>query len=1060
MLKWKQNNQSAGASPPVAFSVVQRGHREYIEEIRIVSKIAINLTFVIGSFVSVIAAADEPAERFLQALRDEGYFDIAVDYLSGLENSDLISDAFRQQLPFEKAETMVASVKTVRDPKIADARLNEAQKILTEFAGKDQSLESLARTLRYQGNLYHSRVKVNDLLGASDRLTATEKEVFADQSRELLKNALQSYQEAREKVRQLIDPASPVGLKIDPQDPATLAKVKQFKVLYTDIRVRIPLVIEQLADTYPDNHPQRITDLTNAVGEYKDVYADYSSFPAGLDALLFAARCSQKLGQHKEAVFLLEDIFNLNDSSTFRKLKRSAFLVACDSWNKLETYPAAEISARLEPVVAVLNREEIRDPAWLRIQMELAIVKHQLAVEVRAAGGARSSSDSDDLDRQAAKLLRGIVRIPGDHRERAEQLISEWNISIAAKTEPESKAPATFVDAKQQAQDLVLEIETLLGENSQLKRQLASAAESDKPSTKTLLAESTERLNEQALAALTVLDSTLDLADDTTARADINSVRSLQSFCYFAMGQYFESAVIGEFLLEKYPTVDGTRAATTLMIQSYLQLYDQAAEADKSYELGRLSRACTAVVERWPGSSETGLAASTLVRLAITQKDFATAEQYFAQLPENYAGRSQLASRLGQRMWFDYRSKLANTVDRQILDPQLKQAKVFLELGAREATLDKLDYETALGCLLLVDAHLEAGEIELAVQRLENSEIAPLDLIKQKHPAITQSPAASLFRQESYKIAIKAYLASIHHSDNPQAWIDKASGVIAAMREDMEANDDPQARQRVTQIYGLIATELLAQFEALSSVEEKAKFANSLLSFLASIEKDSNDARIVLWAGSTLLNVAQSVNDLGQPNEAKPLYQQAVSALSRAETLGFAGDPQAPAMTTELQRQRALAQRGSGNFEEAIEQFALILEKNPRNLKVQLNAAETLQAWGKSAGRSKLYTEAVMGARPFTDPTTKRPSKLIWGWEKICTATRGNEKTQDAFYQSLYQLAECRMEYGLLEQKKEAIASALQEIENAEKRDPELGGAIWKRKFLELKNQIKQNMPQ
>lgn len=1010
-----------------------------------------------GCLGPAIVTADEPAEDFLEALREAQYFDIAVDYLSKLESGNLASDEFRKLIPFEKAATIVAMAKSMKDFTAAEKKFDEAQIILNEFNVQGLPFETQARVARAQGDLYYWRARINQFQSSSDRLTAAERESFGQKSRTMLQGAMDSYKVAREKIRGLIDPASPDGIKIDPQDPSTGAKLKRFQGIYIQIRRQFPLVIEQLAETYPTNSPAYAKFLSEAVKEYNDVYSDYPNSGAGLDARIFAARCQQKMGQHKQALITLEDIFNQADNSALRRLKRNAFLMACDSWAQVQPYPANEIIYRLEPAVTVLNRDDIRDPDWLRIQLELAKAKHARAGELAAAGNPKSESDA--LERDAGRLLRSIARIPSPHRDQALQFISEWNVSMAV--EPEIvKTPETFVDARQQAKDLVQDLEPLLGDSLRLSNAIASAADDQKPNLQTELAAVSTDINAKTTTALELLELALRLRDDTTDRADVNNVRYLQSFCYFARQQYFESAIIGEFLLNKYPNVDGTRGAASLVVQSYLQLLRLANEADKQYELNKLNNVCTNIAERWPGSKEAGLAASTMVKLALDEKNFPQAQTYFGQIPENYSVRGSLASTLGQQLWFEYRRQLPGTKDQQeSLRQMMLQSKDYLEIGAKSATLEDLDFSTALGCLLLVDAHLEAGEVEQAVQRLENSAIAPLDLVKQKHPAITGSQHADVFNSKTYEIAVKTYLASIKNSPNPQPWIEKANGVIAAMRANMEATNDPRARAQVTSIYGLIATELLNQFAQLQSVEEKKKFAGSLQSFLGSIEKDSQDARTILWAGSTLLNVANSLNELGEGADAKPLFEQAVSALSRAESMGFSSeDPKSVVgLTRELQRQRALAQRGSGNFEAAIDQFVAILEKKEMDLNVQMDAMETLQAWGKSTGSSLYYQQAMMGTRSVVDPKTKRKKNLIWGWQKMFTATRGNEKFVDAFYQSLYRLVECRLEWGLIEKNQKAIDNALLQIENAEKHDSALGGPVWKQKLEDLKARIKEH---
>ncbi len=184
---------------------------------------------------------------------------------------------------------------------------------------------------------------------------------------------------------------------------------------------------------------------------------------------------------------------------------------------------------------------------------------------------------------------------------------------------------------RQKGQDNIGEIESLLGYASRLKSQLENATQAEeKLAAQDKLKETEVRIVELSKSALQMFDLALQLKNETTSRADINNIRYLQSYCYFAMRQYFESALIGEFLLAKYPTIDGTRQAMTLMIRSYSQLHSAATEGDKEFERTRLADACRAVVERWPGSNEAGTAANTLTRLAIIDGDFATAERIFS----------------------------------------------------------------------------------------------------------------------------------------------------------------------------------------------------------------------------------------------------------------------------------------------------------------------------------------------------------------------------------------------------------------------------------------------
>jgi hypothetical protein len=284
-------------------------------------------------------AAEEPAEAFLDALRDNGYFDVAMDYLDSVEQSKMASPAFIQSIPFEKAETLIASTRTIRDLNKLKTTLDEAQQLLTNFASAVKTPEALAKTLRYQGNLHYSRAKVFGIEENDDRLTAAEKDALRVQSREQLQKARTSYDAALIQIRALIDPKSKDYIQQDPDDPSTKVRLKQFQFMFTLVRQRIPMVIEQLAETYPANAPEYKEFLAEAAKEYSEVYDDYYNWSAGRSSCLFAARCHQKLDEHKKALDLLEELFSLGDSSRYRDIKRQAYLAATESWRKLKTYP-------------------------------------------------------------------------------------------------------------------------------------------------------------------------------------------------------------------------------------------------------------------------------------------------------------------------------------------------------------------------------------------------------------------------------------------------------------------------------------------------------------------------------------------------------------------------------------------------------------------------------------------------------------------------------------------------------------------------------------------------
>ena len=275
------------------------------------------------------------------------------------------------------------------------------------------------------------------------------------------------------------------------------------------------------------------------------------------------------------------------------------------------------------------------------------------------------------------------------------------------------------------------------------------------------------------------------------------------------------------------------------------------------------------------------------------------------------------------------------------------------------------------------------------------------------------------------------------------------------MRQEAEASGDPSDRAGLAAINQLIAIELKKSFAQINDPDEQAKFAKTLADFLRAIEANSQSGRVVLAAGSTLLGTANKLFINGKVDEAKALFSQAVSALNHAEKLGFAGEKNKALLERELKRQRALAQRGQGDYEKAVDQFAAIL-KTTRAFDIQIDAASTLQQWGKSAELAKPLVQAVNGTGIFTDPKTKRNANAIWGWKKIMRAAQGDKKKyREQYYLALYSIVEAKFESSRYLKKPSGYDGAIRMISKERQRDPNfLGSKEWKTKFSDLEKKI------
>ena len=591
-----------------------------------------------------------------------------------------------------------------------------------------------------------------------------------------------------------------------------------------------------------------------------------------------------------------------------------------------------------------------------------------------------------------------------------------------------------------------------------LTRQLAAAGGNDTALQSEIQSVRSE-YQTQVRQVLDLLREAMTLAEADTSREDINSVRYLQTVAHFALEEYFESALIGEFLMDRYRNVPGTKEAAGVVVKSYLKLYQRATrrDGDSTFERKRLWDTCERVIKYWPGEAICEHPCAILTQLSLQDKKYDEAEGFLAQLPASSPARNGLEIVVGRALWNKYKIDQRNAAKQESNADQMKSTRdrafKYLSNAVPQVSSKNISADNASAALALAQIYLEKGEVKKAVAQLEDAEIAPLDLVKQKHAA-AQDPR---FLRDTYKTALKAYIASMRQGEDTAKWVGKAQGIVGVLRKSLQDHDPDNANRQMVAIYYQLARELLARLEAIESVEEKREFADSLATFLKTVQVDSKDAKIQLWVGSTLCSVAESLPPAS--DQTKRLYRQAVEAMESAKKIGFRGDPQAAAFESDVNRRIAIANRGLGNYEKAVDFLTGLLRQRNTAVTLQMEAARTYQTWGDQKEVSSHLVSAVSGSQREAI-NGKRPANLIWGWKKLATATRNKEQFRDLHFEAVYNLCWCRFRYGQLEDRDDAKQVALKEIQVLKRSFPEFDKGRWQARFDALARQIQKELGQ
>ncbi|HMP79583.1 MAG TPA: hypothetical protein PKD54_09040, partial [Pirellulaceae bacterium] len=887
---------------------------------------------------------EEPAEAFLQALRERGHYDLAEAYLDQMQTSPLVTESFRKTIPFERAVTIIQSTSRLRDINQWEARLSEAEQLLQQFSGLADTPATKAKALESLAELRFRQARVFLVRAENDRLTAEERNGHLARARTLMTESISGFDQAREHLKGIIEQLTAAG------DTSAEARrqLEPMRMTFLQVRLRAPMVREQLADSYPADALERRDALQAALTEYLYLWENYHRYAAGVDAALYAARCRMKLGLFDEALGILEEMFQQRDTAALRPVKREAALIAIDCWRQKSPYPASAVVERLEPLVATLSRAEGNQPAWQRIQLELANAYDQKSRQMQQQGQG-TPSEISAVKRRAVTLARVVARTPGPHRDQARELLTSWNASLTEEADSEEPI-TTFVGAHDKLVELVVEAEAVYRDQS-------SSADGQS---------SSENLNDAVDRALKMVHEALRLAAPETDRRDLNHVRFLQAYCYYLLKRYYEVAVITQFMVDKYSGIEYSRQAGGLLVDCFVRLYEQADDDNRAFAKQRLEEAAQRVGQLYPGSPEADNALGILARLAIQNRDLETAVAWMKQMSPTGGGKAQVALQLSQQLWLEYRATRGKLSPdewasrREEMDAQLAQAKSLLAESLAGMTAADVTFDSALSALFLAAAHVETGELAAAVEQLEEAPIAPLDLIKQQHPAIFDSPRRDSFLRESYRTALNIYLANLRTGTQQQTWLAKSEAVLEALRQHLTTQTGIDVNREMAAIYGLLAVELKQQFAGLARPAERENLAGNLAQFLGNLERQASDARTLMWVGVTLLETAQMLsvenNEADRGSTANRIFRQAYEALGRAEQVGFSGDPQRESRELELQRAKALTLRGMGEFEQAVQVFASVLEKKPAVVPIQLEAAHTLKQWAAPTRHANTYS--------------------------------------------------------------------------------------------------------
>ncbi|MFO0869792.1 MAG: EF-hand domain-containing protein [Pirellulales bacterium] len=699
---------------------------------------------VLGAFLSVTGAATaaEPAAEFLRALRDADLYDLAIDYLDQMANSPLVAAQFKEAIPYERGVTLMEGARHQKDFSLREKQLDAAQVALDQFV-KQFPNHAMAFSAKSElGNLLVERANLK--MDRTKRPVEPQKDKLKTEARALYQQAYATFQaltaDLKAKLAQL-----PKNIDAK-KDPKRYEMREQMRADFLQAELLSAAVLEKSADTMDKASKEYKDTLTKAAGEYGEIYKNYRQRVAGLYARMYQGRCYQGLGNHKEALSYFDELLQNNEEpQDFHELRTKVLLMAVDSWMHDSQKKYGEVIAKAGQWVEKAYPNEMRSTEMHGLRLATARACKLLADQVKAT--KPKDPQVAQLLGDARKLAQFVARSPGDLQKDAQRLLAELGVQSATANDGKTD-PKTFTEARQAGKDALDSVSVAKVNLESLPARIRDEKDANvKKELEEQLKQAQEALRTGNGEAHRMFQLALRLATSETSDDEVNSVRYYLCFIDYSLEEYFDAAVLGDFVAQRYPDSAGARQCAKIAMASYLKLYGTAktdskpqidkllgdfdkdkdgklaqdevkampeeeqarlAEADVDrngkIEQGELVRlvtrfeseqiigVCNYITSKWPDQPEAQEALGTLIAFMISENQLDKAQEMLSKIPEDAPQRGTAELKLGQAFWGAYLRGMHVTHEQEqaaaaagAVDPATKQ-----QIEARRSELKGL----------------------------------------------------------------------------------------------------------------------------------------------------------------------------------------------------------------------------------------------------------------------------------------------------------------------------------------------------------------------------------
>ncbi len=674
------------------------------------------------------AKAEEPYKLFLEKLRNERLFDLALVYLNELEEGANVSDDFKSEISLERGLLLYsAALQMTAQNAQRPLKLDKAETTIREFLKKSVQHPRRGEAQMSLGNLLLTRAEeAKAKAGPNSKQDIPDAIKFFTEAHDL-------FQETVKELAGILDQIK--GARTDANDTSKVAYREQLRGEVRRSQLLAAAAMENRGRSRAESSPDWKKDLETSLGMYSDLYKKEQEIVGIRNyAIFYRSGVQETLGKVEDAIDGYQRIADQEGVDSLRMLQTQAvtklvqlfavqgkFQIADDRSERWESQIRPDERQASEVIALKLERCKAR-VAWIK-DLE--------------------KKDKDDrnapkLTRDTREQLRTLIRVSGSHQDEARKLLADLGAEpVAAKTGDVPKVK-NFADALEAATERVGRGETSLQEIASLQEKIADPAttEEDKKTKEQQLVDAKESARSDFEQAAQLLKMGLGLFSKKDDREQLFEARQKLAFCLLKQQQPWEAIAIGEFLAISNPGTEKGLRAGTIALAAYGELFKTNDPAVIAQLIDQLNPFAEYLVATWPDAEESATAAAALVQFSLINKEWGKAESFLKLVPTVTAAGASVHREAALQFYSHYvevkRASQGDSPELQAarklaLDTLSKAVSAIKKESVSGAEIETINYLAKM--YLANDQAAEAAKLQ--------DEFAPINVIKEKPDSVS-----------------------------------------------------------------------------------------------------------------------------------------------------------------------------------------------------------------------------------------------------------------------------------------------------------------------------------